>query len=105
MPTATGKPVNLASIANYHSKNATKKRSNNALRAKLADFSAFRSDPVYQNSFSKSESSKKNCGPKPPQFTGTKKNPAYNAWKACSSPAAGGTRNTRKGKKSTHRRR
>lgn len=51
---------------------------------------------------------KKNCGPKPPQFIGTKKNPAFNEWKACSSAAAGGKRKTRKGKKSkrmTYRRR
>jgi hypothetical protein len=35
---------------------------------------------------------------KPPQFLGTKKNPAFNNWKKCS-VAAGGKR-TRKSKKS-----
>ena len=38
---------------------------------------------------------KKNCGPKPAQFIGTKKNPAYANWKECSA-AAGGKRKTRR---------
>ena len=42
---------------------------------------------------------KKNCGPKPPQFIGTKKNPTFNTWKMCSSAAAGGRRKTRKANK------
>jgi len=68
------------------------------------------SEPVYSMGTwsSNPTAPKKNCGPKPPQFIGTKKNPAYNDWKKCSSPAAGGKRKTRrskKSKKSTRRRR
>jgi hypothetical protein len=62
-------------------------------------------EPVYQNMTKKNnvkKANKKNCGPKPSQFIGTKKNPAFANWKACNaaSAAGGGKRKTRKSKKS-----
>jgi len=96
MPNNTGKlslGERLALVANKHSKAATQKRSNNNLFAKLAAITPM-AEPVY----SFSNAPKKNCGMKPPQFIGTKKNPAFNNWKKCS-VAAGGKR-TRKLKRS-----
>lgn len=90
----------LANVANYYSKAATQKRSNNNLRAKLAAMKPT-AEPVYTfpSSQPAPNAPKKNCGMKPPQFLGTKKNPAFNNWKKC---AAGGKRKqrTRKSKKS-----
>ena len=69
-------------------------------------------DPVYNKIRTWSSAPptpKKNCGMKPPQFIGTKKNPAFNEWKKCNTePAVGGKRKTRRAKKSrraTRRRR
>jgi hypothetical protein len=103
MPNNTGKlslGERLALVANKHSKAATQKRSNNNLRAKLAAITPT-AEPVYSigSFFSAPNTPKKNCGMKPPQFIGTKKNPAFNNWKKCS-VAAGGKR-TRKLKRST----
>jgi hypothetical protein len=90
----------LALVANKHSKAATQKRSYNNLRAKLAAIKPT-AVPVYSmgNSSSAPKLEKKNCGPKPSQFLGTKKNPVFNEWKACSAAAAAG------GKRKTRRRR
>ena len=72
----------------------------NTLQAKLASLGIQgSSEPMYQNlKPTPKNNTKKNCGMKPPQFLGTKKNPAFNNWKKCS-VAAGGKR-TRKSKKS-----
>jgi hypothetical protein len=87
----------LARVAKKHSKAETEKRSRNNLFAKLAAITPM-PEPVYSmGSFSSVPNApKKNCGKKPPQFIGTKKNPAFNNWQKC---AAGGKR-TRKLKRS-----
>lgn len=98
MPTASGKSVGnaLAAVANYHSKNATRKRNMNALRQKLALHTTL-TEPVYQFASNSNNNNKKNCGPEPkPKFLGTKKNPVYANWQACTSAAAGGKRRTRR---------
>jgi hypothetical protein len=117
MPNAQGRNLGerLAAIANKHKKvglhNSLKAMLNNA-RAR-GELRSGVNEPVYQmldttirngNRTNK----KKNCGPKPSQWVGTKKNPAFNTWNKCSAAAAGGKRKTRRGKKSrraTRRRR
>ncbi len=102
MPNAQGRNLGerLAAIANKHKKmslqNSLKSMLNSARERGELRMSA--NVPVYQPH--NNSTTKKNCGPKPAQFIGTKKNPAYNNYLKCSSVAAGGKRKTRRGKKS-----
>ena len=107
----------LALVASKYSKNVVKKRNTNTLRAMLASLPKT-AQPLYtqmpsvntlgQMPTANTVPKKKNCGPKPLAWIGTKINPAFEEWKKCSS-AAGGKRKTRKGKakksRKTHRRR
>ncbi len=80
----------------------------NALQEKLASLGIKgSSEPVYSmGSWSSTPvQPKKNCGPKPKAWLNAKtKNPALKNWEACSAPAAGGKRKTRK-RRVTRRRR
>jgi hypothetical protein len=110
MPTKNGMPLGnrLAAIANKHKKvglrNSLKAMLNNA--RERGELRSPMTAPVYQT-MNTPQNKKKNCGPKPPQWVGTRKNPLFENWQKCAA-AAGGKRKTRRGKKSrrmTHRRR
>ena len=100
MPTKNGKPLGnrLAAIANKHRKvgfsNSLKAMLNNA--RERGELRSTMTGPVYQTM---NAQNKKNCGPKPPQWVGTRKNPLFETWQTCTA-AAGGKRKTRRGKKS-----
>jgi hypothetical protein len=97
----------LAAVANKHKKvslrNSLKAMLNNA--RERGEIGSPMTSPIYQNM--NPVNKKKHCGPKPTQWIGTKKNPAFENWQKCAA-AAGGKRKTRRGKKSkriTRRRR
>lgn len=116
MPNKNGKSLanRLASLANRQHEERMWKKNRKSLNPSLAHIKTHkeynewitspegqaslkpREEPVYQNvkgnNAMTKKNIKKNCGPKPPQFIGTKKNPAFNNWKSCSASAAGGRR-------------